>query len=172
MEGWQHAAREEIERAALITATLGDRKKSNDGTRQNRFLSMVANQWAKRDPDAMDVDVNLAKTSQLSKKDREKLAKEGQCFHCKKQGHIAQYCPDKPKRTTLFTQKNKGKQTLGTKASLAEVVDDREDKDKEEGDDEPPPYEDDKAILQKIHKLKADDREKVLGCMLGDEDFC
>jgi hypothetical protein len=171
MEGWQHAAREEIERAALITATLGDRKKNNDGTRRNRFLSMVANQRAKRDPDAMDVDVNLAKTSQLSKQEREKLAKEGRCFHCKKQGHIARNCPDKPKRTTPFTQKNKGKQALGTKASLAEVVDDREDKDKEEESDEPPPYEDDKAILQKIRKLKADDREKFLDA-LADEDFC
>jgi hypothetical protein len=132
---------------------------------------MVANQRAKRDPDAMDVDVNLAKTSQLSKQEREKLAKEGRCFHCKKQGHIARNCPDKPKRTTTFTQKNKGKQTLGTKVSLAEVVDDREDKDKEEESDEPPPYEDDKVILQKIRKLKADDREKFLDA-LADEDFC
>ena len=34
--------------------------------------------------------------SSLSEEDREKLRKEGCCFHCKKQGHLSRFCPDKP----------------------------------------------------------------------------
>ena len=32
----------------------------------------------------------------LTDDEREKLRREGQCFQCKKQGHLSCYCPDKP----------------------------------------------------------------------------
>ena len=125
-----------------------------------------------RDPNAMDVDINMVKTGQLSKQDRERLSKEGRCFHCRKQGHMARNCSDKPKGTTTFKGKEKGKTPLKVKASQVEIVDDREDKDKEEEEkDEPPPsYEDDKALIQKIRLMKLDDRERLLDA-LADEDF-
>ena len=30
----------------------------------------------------------------LGEEERKKLSKEGRCFHCKKQGHLLQECPD------------------------------------------------------------------------------
>jgi hypothetical protein len=170
MDGWQMAAREEIERAALISASLGPKRgKGGDSTRRTKFLALV-NQKTRRDPDAMDVDVNLAKTGQLSKQEREKLSKEGRCFFCKKQGHMARNCPDRPKRTTPFPGKDKGKPPFKAKASQVEVVDDREEKDKEESAEEPPPYEDDKALIAKIRKMKTEDRDRLLDSLV-EEDF-
>jgi hypothetical protein len=126
-----------------------------------------------RDPDAMDVDVNLVKTRPLSKEERNKLVKEGCCFHCKKQGHMARQCPDKKKREKGST---KGKRPFKSKAAQVEVVDDCEEEEKEEGkpkdkpEEEPPTYEDVASLVKKIRRLKADHRETLLDTLV-EQDF-
>ena len=61
MNGWQTAAREEIERAAQIEVSLGSKKgKWNDSTRKTKFRNLMEAP-KRRDPDAMDVDLNMAK---------------------------------------------------------------------------------------------------------------
>jgi hypothetical protein len=81
MNGWQTAAREEVERELEVRATLGNRKSGTGGvsTRTNKYAAFMNTPKEKdrcRDPNAMDVDVNIIKT-RLSKEERDKLAKEG-----------------------------------------------------------------------------------------------
>jgi hypothetical protein len=47
----------------------------------------------RRDPDAMDVDAVQVLSPEQEKK--RKLCKEGKCFLCEKQGHLAQDCSKK-----------------------------------------------------------------------------
>jgi Zinc knuckle len=47
----------------------------------------------RRDPDAMDMDAVQVLSPEQEKK--RKLCKEGKCFLCEKQGHLAQDCPKK-----------------------------------------------------------------------------
>jgi hypothetical protein len=121
----------------------------------------------------MDVDVNLVKTWPLTKEERDKLAKEGRCFHCKKQGHMARQCPDKKKKEEGNT---KGKRPFKAKLAQTEVVDDREEEEKKEEEpkgkpeEEPPAYEDVASLVKKIRRLKADHRETLLDT-LAEQDF-
>ena len=58
--------------------------------------------FSKKGDDAMDTTLGRVKARAtnthlpLNDNEREKLRKEGQCFRCKKQGHLSRYSPDKP----------------------------------------------------------------------------
>ena len=58
--------------------------------------------FTKKGDDAMDTTPGRVKARAtntrppLNDEEREKLRKEGQCFRCRKQGHLSRYCPDKP----------------------------------------------------------------------------
>ena len=58
--------------------------------------------FTKKGDDAMDTTPGWVKARAtntcppLNDDECEKLRKEGQCFRCKKQGHLSRYCPDKP----------------------------------------------------------------------------
>ena len=64
------------------------------------------NQWKKafqkKGDDTMDTTPGRVKARAtntcppLNDDEREKLCKEGQCFRCRKQGHLSCHCPDKP----------------------------------------------------------------------------
>ena len=66
----------------------------------------TSEQWKKvfmkKGDDAMDMTPGQVKARAtnmrppLNDDERERLQKEGQCFRCKKQGHLSRYCPDKP----------------------------------------------------------------------------
>jgi hypothetical protein len=122
----------------------------------------------RRDPNAMDVDVNIIKT-RLSKEERDKLAKEGRCFNCKKQGHMARQCPDKKKKSD---KKGKDKKPFKAKGAQIEVVDDREEneEDKNEKEETPPAYEDIDSLVKKIRRLKTEDRGNLMDT-LAEQDF-
>ena len=76
IDQWQQAARDEKERFRLIQASLGPAGGQNkSSTRQNLFRNLQdvgAHKAPKsrRDPDAMDVDVNVARLSKLTPKER------------------------------------------------------------------------------------------------------
>ena len=58
--------------------------------------------FTKKGDDAMDTTPGQVKARAtntrppLNDEERERLRKEGQCYRCKKQGHLSQYCSDKP----------------------------------------------------------------------------
>ena len=58
--------------------------------------------FTKKGDDTMDTTLGRVKARAtnthppLNDEERERLQKEGQCYRCKKQGHLSQYCPDKP----------------------------------------------------------------------------
>lgn len=57
-----------------------------------------ANRFPLRDANAMDVDAFNVQLKKLSPEERACLAREGGCFACRKQGHIARNCPQFPFR--------------------------------------------------------------------------
>ncbi len=56
----------------------------------------MGQQLPTRDPNAMDTSAATRKA--ITKADKEKYRKEGCCFECDKQGHIARNCPSKKAR--------------------------------------------------------------------------
>ena len=172
IRGWQEAVRDEVRREIEIQNTLGSRQGRIKGTtRQNRYLSgalQTPTHSKKKDPDAMDVDVNVVKTSQMSKEEKAKLFQEKRCFYCKEEGHQARSCPKKSKRK----EKEKGKQPAKSRTAQIEVVDDREEKeDEEEGPSSPPPaYDTITAVVRRVKTLSAEERETLMD-QLADKDF-
>jgi len=109
---WQDVARREMSRALLIKQETGS--SYNRGTvrenymRQERPGKNQSNGRRKqeRDPNAMDIDVaetNQAEArpetlGQITPEEKKCLLAEGQCFRCKRQGHLSRGCPDRSKR--------------------------------------------------------------------------
>ena len=56
--------------------------------------------------DLMDVDA--VRVNALATKEKEKLAKEGRCFRCKKQGHISRKCPEREENKNAPRRGNQG----------------------------------------------------------------
>ena len=48
---------------------------------------------AQCDPDAIDTSATIRKAS--TEKEKKQYYKQGHCFHCSRQGHIARNCPNK-----------------------------------------------------------------------------
>lgn len=119
----------------------------------------------------MDVDVRTTRTNTLTKEEREHLQKAGKCFFCKKQGHIARNCPDKPRKPREDKDKGKRPYQAG-KAAKVELVDDRENSEEEiKKEESPPTYDDATKVIQQIKRLKAMDREKLFEELAILEDF-
>ena len=59
-----------------------------------------------RPSNAMDVDA--VRVDALATEEKEKLAKEGRCFRCKKQGHISRKCPEREKNKNAPRRGNQG----------------------------------------------------------------
>ena len=89
------------------------------------------------DPDAMDTQADRSRSNKnnwhtkgrtsTTTPDTETMRKEGRCFTCQKQGHLAKNCPDKAK--------NKAK--TPAKARVVEVEDSDDDKTSETSVEEP-----------------------------------
>jgi hypothetical protein len=95
LDEWIHTACLEAERMALVKATLSPMGGGNITTCQNR-LCVTQNPTKtggskRKDPNAMEVDTihtNNTHTNHLSDEEQQQLLKEGQCFNCKKLGHM------------------------------------------------------------------------------------
>jgi Zinc knuckle len=85
LDGWQQLAVQHHDAFRQLTHEMDFRKQ----------CPTWANTYAKkrRDPDAMDVDAVWVLSPEQEKK--RKLRKEGKCFFCEKQGHLARDCPKK-----------------------------------------------------------------------------
>jgi hypothetical protein len=71
------------------------------------------------------MDVDAIHTESLLKEERQKLIKEGHCFHCKKQGHMSRLCPQKKKKSS-----DEGK--AKTRAVVRVIEEEEEEPKKEE----------------------------------------
>lgn len=103
----------------------------------------------------------------ITKEDPEKQKKEGHCFTCNKQGHIARNCPDKPS----------GEKRPQTKAKKAETEDSDCESDTETWDGKGPITPD--AYIRLGKTLKEEDKIAIVKMAVraeqgeegGDMDF-
>ena len=54
------------------------------------------------------MDVDTVCVDALAAEEKEKLAKEGRCFKCKKQGHISRKCPEREENKNAPRRGNQG----------------------------------------------------------------
>ena len=54
------------------------------------------------------MDVDAVHVDALAAEEKEKLAKEGRCFRCKKQGHISRKCPEREENKNAPRRGNQG----------------------------------------------------------------
>jgi len=90
MADWQKTARMETQRFKLIL--IGPGAKSSGPTQNTRH-----NRPKARDPNAMDVDATTSSPfKKLSDEEHKQYMKEGRCFQCHQQGHMAKECTCSP----------------------------------------------------------------------------
>ena len=139
MDEWKAAARTEVARAKeKYNAGLTNTQRRNQ---QNRHFNTTQSQHrapTQNNPNPnivpMDVDATTATTKfkKLTPEERTQLAKEGRCFRCRLQGHVARNCPkntqtkvretttDKPADTTTTPKLTKAQQIRALEESMAE----------------------------------------------------
>ena len=84
---WFDAVREQHNIWNELKAAIEDAKSTGSPTPLRRNTTYT------RPSNAMDVDAVCVNA--LAAEEKEKLAKEGRCFRCKKQGHISRKCPER-----------------------------------------------------------------------------
>jgi hypothetical protein len=165
LNGWIQSVQEEIAREVELCTTLGSCR--GNGREATRLVRQGGQPTKKCDPHAMDVDVNLVQTSQLSQEERLQLLKEHKCFNCKKEGHQAHNCPSK-RKSSQGEKKGKKSSSKACTTQIEEVVDkEEEEESKEPGEEAPPAY--DNLVCQ-VHALKNKEREALLDD-LASQDF-
>ena len=104
MAGWQEAAQKEVKRAREIenqglnnfrrnqqsrdSGPFQTRQRQNNNTRTNSNTGIVP----------MEVDGTTILFQKLTDKERVQYCKEGRCFRCRQQGHMASRCPKNTNR--------------------------------------------------------------------------
>ena len=127
--GWADAARDYHQGNAALQG-IRDISKDAPGKKTGKKTGFSAKQWAQilgvklptMDPNAMDTHADRSRSYSRNKgskgrvssakEDPETQRREGRCFTCNKQGHLARNCPDKPAKMS-----DKGK----VKACIAET---------------------------------------------------
>ena len=127
--GWADAARDYHQGNAALQG-ICNISEDAPGKKTGKKTGFSAKQWAQIlrvklptiDPNAMDTCADRSRSysrnkgskgrASSTKEDPETQRREGRCFTCNKQGHLARNCPDKPAKTS-----NKGK----VKACTAET---------------------------------------------------
>jgi Zinc knuckle len=119
-------------------------------------------------------------TNHLSDEEWQRLLKEGQCFNCKKLGHMTRTCPNKQRNSSNNSSRQGGQTTTpsrpaqGTsRARTAIINEDEEDAKEEKGkekEDAPPAYKPE-SLIEHIKQLNATDREDLLERLALEVDF-
>ena len=142
MDEWKAAARTEVARAKeKYNAGLTNTQRRSQ---QNRPYNTTQSQHraptqTNPNPNIVPMDVDATTTTTTFKKltpeERTQLAKEGRCFRCRLQGHMARNCPkntnntqtkvretttDKPAATTTTPKLTKAQQIRALEESMAE----------------------------------------------------
>ena len=92
LRDWFDAVREQHDIWNKLKATIEDAKSTGPPAPPWRSMTYT------RPSNAMDVDA--VRVDALAAEEKEKLAKEGRCFRCKKQGHISCKCPEREENRT------------------------------------------------------------------------
>ena len=141
MDEWKAAACTEVARAKeKYNARLTNTQRHNQQTRHYNTTQTpprAANQ-NNPNPNIVPMDVDATTTTNFKKltpEERTQLAKEGRCFRCRLQGHVARNCPkntnntqakvretttDKPTNTTATPKLTKAQQIHALEESMAE----------------------------------------------------
>ena len=141
MDEWKAAAHTEVARAKeKYNAGLTNTQRRNQqtchyNTPQNQHHAPTMNNL---NPNIVPMDVDATTTTNFKKltpEERTQLAKEGRCFRCRLQGHVAHNCPkninytqtkvretttDKPANTPMTLKLTKAQQIHALEESMAE----------------------------------------------------
>ena len=100
LHDWFDATREQHDIWNELKAAIEDAKSTGPPALPRR------NTMYTRPSNAMDVDA--VRVNALAAEEKEKLAKEGRCFRCKKQGHISHKCPERERNENAPRRGNQG----------------------------------------------------------------
>ena len=100
---WFDAMHEQHDIWNELRATIEDTKSTSLPVPPQHNMTYV------RPSNAMDVDA--VHVDALAAEEKEKLSKEGQCFKCKKQGHISHKCPEREENKNAPCRGNQGMTT-------------------------------------------------------------
>ena len=100
LRDWFDAACEQHDIWNELKAAIEDAKSTGPPTLPQRNMTYV------RPLNTMDVDA--VRVDALAAKEKEKLAKEGRCFRCKRQGHISHKCPEREENKNTPHRGNQG----------------------------------------------------------------
>ena len=97
---WFDAAREQHNIWNELKAVIEDAKSTSPPAPPRRSMTYT------RPSNAMDIDA--VHVDALAAKEKDRLAKEGRCFKCKKQGHISRKCPEREENKNAPRRGNQG----------------------------------------------------------------
>ena len=138
---WFDAAREQHDIWNELKAAIEDAKSTGPPAPPRRSTTYT------RPSNAMDVDT--VRVNALAAEEKDKLAKEGRCFRCKKQGHISCKCPEREENKNAPRRGNQG---MTTRAAAVEDNDNAQNKVEE--------------LAGGIRELGEDEREGLLDLLL------
>ena len=106
MDGWQEAARKEVKRAREIeNQGLNNFRRNQQSRDPGNFQTNQRNNTSTRTNNnnqivPMEVDGTTIPFQKLTDEERIQYRKEGRCFRCRQQGHMASRCPKNANRNT------------------------------------------------------------------------
>ena len=138
MDEWKAAACTEVARAKeMYNAGLTNPQRHNQQMRHYNTSQQRGTAQNNPNPNIVPMDVDATTTTNFKKltpEERTQLAKEGRCFRCQLQGHVARNCPkntsnnqakaretttDKPADTTMTPKLTKAQQICALEESMA-----------------------------------------------------